>query len=61
MYVWVSFAARLWPRTDFRTSIKKAITEQFTIDPTCIVTFMFVMSLLENKTIAEAKTEVSSI
>lgn len=64
MYVWVRFAASRWPQTsrsDFRTSLKKAITEQFSVDPTLIVTFLFVMSLLEQKTIADAKEEVSAL
>ncbi|XP_055322121.1 mpv17-like protein 2 [Sitodiplosis mosellana] len=58
MYVWVRTAARIWPRSDFRSSLSKAITEQFTVDPTLICTFLFVMSLLEQKTIAEANAEV---
>lgn len=58
MYVWVRFAASIWPRTNFGTSVKKAVTEQFSIDPALICTFLFVMTLLENKTVAEAKTEV---
>lgn len=90
MYVWVRFAAKLWPKTDFKTSVRKAVTEQFTVrsfftmsyqfnsirfdsnlfiqvpislqvDPTLICTFLFVMSLLEQKTVAEAKEEVSAL
>lgn len=61
MYVWVRFAAKLWPQTNFRTSVRKAVTEQFTVDPTLICTFLFVMSLLEQRTIAEAKEEVSAL
>lgn len=59
MYVWVRTANVIWPRTDFRSSLSKAITEQFTVDPTLICTFLFVMSLLEQKTVAEANDEVS--
>lgn len=59
MYVWVRTAAKIFPRSDFRSSLSKAITEQFSVDPMLIVTFLFVMSLLEQKTVAEASTEVS--
>lgn len=59
MYVWVRTAAVIWPRPGIRSSLSKAITEQFTVDPTLICTFLFVMSLLEQKTIAEANDEVS--
>lgn len=60
MYVWIRYANTIWPRTDFRSSVSKAITEQFTIDPTLICTFLFVMTLLEGKTHEEAKHEVST-
>ncbi|XP_031619863.1 protein sym1 isoform X2 [Contarinia nasturtii] len=58
MYVWVRTANVIWPRSGFRYSLSKAITEQFTVDPTLICTFLFVMSILEQKTIDEAKDEV---
>lgn len=61
MYVWIRIAAAIWPRTDFRSSLSKAITEQFTYDPASICTFMFVMSLLEGKTRVEAVNEVSTL
>lgn len=59
MYVWIRIANAIWPRSDFRSSVSKAITEQFTYDPAAICTFLFVMSLLEGKTRSEAKHEVS--
>lgn len=58
MYVWVRIANHIFPRTDFRSSVTKAVTEQFTYDPASICTFLFLMSLLERKTVAEAKDEV---
>lgn len=60
MYVWIRIATAIWPRSDFRSSVSKAITEQFTYDPASICTFLFVMSLLEGKTRDEAKQEVST-
>lgn len=59
MYVWVRTAAIIWPKPGFRSSVSKAICEQFSVDPVLICTFLFVMSLLEKKTIAEANAEVS--
>lgn len=61
MYWWVRFAAKIFPRHGFRTALSKALSEQISVDPSCIVTFLFVMSLLEQKTIAEAKEEVSHL
>lgn len=59
MYVWVRTAAVIYPQSNFRSSLKKALTEQFSVDPLLICTFLFVMSLLEQKTITEANAEVS--
>lgn len=59
MFWWVRFAAKIFPRQGFRTALSKALSEQISVDPSCIVTFLFVMSLLERKTIVEAKEEVS--
>lgn len=59
MFVWVRYAAVIFPRTNFKSALSKAITEQITVDPICILAFLFVMSLLEEKTVAEAKEEVS--
>lgn len=61
MHFWVNLAAVIFPRTSFRSALSKAFSEQLTVDPTCILTFLFVMSLLERKTIAEAKEEVSHL
>lgn len=61
MFWWVRFAAKIFPRHGFRTALSKALSEQISVDPSCIVTFLFVMSLLEQKTIAEAKEEVSHL
>lgn len=61
MYWWVRFAAKIFPRHGFQTALSKALCEQISVDPSCILTFLFVMSLLEQKTIAEAKEEVSHL
>lgn len=59
MYVWIRTANMIWPKPGIRYSLSKAITEQFTVDPVLICTFLFVMSLLEKKTVEEAEEEVS--
>lgn len=61
MYVWIRIATAIWPRTNFRSSVSKAITEQFTVDPALICTFLFIMSMLEGKTRDEATQEVSRV
>lgn len=48
----------MWPHTNFRSGITKAIVEQFSYGPAASVTFFYGMSLLEMKTHKEAVTEV---
>lgn len=59
MYVWVRCAQAIWPQTTLRTSVSKALTELILYDPVSICAFLFVMSLIEGKSEAEAKQEVS--
>ena len=54
-------ASVMWPRTDIKSSMCKAITEQWAYDPMAISTFLFTMSLMEGKSYDEAKREVSTI
>ncbi|KAI8129586.1 hypothetical protein FF38_10647 [Lucilia cuprina] len=60
IYAWMRLASIMWPRTDIRSSMCKAITEQVAYDPMAISTFLFTMSLMEGKTVEEARREVSS-
>lgn len=61
MYVWIRIANRLWPRTDFKSSISKALTELICYDTWAIAAFLFGMSLLEGRTLNEANAEVCPV
>lgn len=58
MFFWMRFAATIWPGRSFKSSISKAITEQFSIDPALICTFLYLMTLFEGKSREDAKHEV---
>lgn len=58
MFLWMRFAATLWPGRTFKSSISKAITEQFTYDPAAICTFLYLMTLFEGKSSQDARNEV---
>ncbi|GAB0093225.1 SYM1 [Sergentomyia squamirostris] len=58
LYMWIRFANVMWPGRDLKSSVSKALTEQISYDPLLITTFLFGMSLLEGKTISQAKLEV---
>ncbi|KAJ6640151.1 Mpv17-like protein 2 [Pseudolycoriella hygida] len=60
MFFWVRLAAKLWPGQTFRSSISKAITEQFTYDPASICTFLYLMTLFEGKSMRAAKHELKA-
>ncbi|XP_073824036.1 pasang lhamu isoform X1 [Musca autumnalis] len=60
VYAWMRLASIMWPRTDIKSSFCKAVTEQAGYDPMAISTFLFTMSLMEGKTIKEAKHEVAT-
>lgn len=60
IYCWMRLASVMWPRTDIKSSICKAVTEQWAYDPMAISTFLFTMSLMEGKSYEEAKREVKT-
>lgn len=51
-------ANNMWPRSDIRSSLAKAFTEQFAFDPFSISMFLYTMTILEGKRHVEAKKEV---
>ncbi|CAI6369381.1 unnamed protein product [Macrosiphum euphorbiae] len=55
---WLTVARYLYPKNDLRSAIIKALLEQVTYSPCAMVSFYFGMSLLEGKTVEEAKKEV---
>ncbi|EDW82558.1 uncharacterized protein Dwil_GK10054 [Drosophila willistoni] len=58
LYGWVRLSSAMWPQTNFRIGIIKAITEQISYGPFACVSFFMGMSLLEFKTFSEAIDEV---
>lgn len=58
LYSWMRIANIMWPRTDFRSSLAKAFTEQVAYDPFAIVFFFYGMSILERKKQNQAAEEV---
>ncbi|KAL1491529.1 hypothetical protein ABEB36_012113 [Hypothenemus hampei] len=58
LYAWIRLSTRLWPVTSFKTSILKALVEQVTYGPAALLCFFVGMSVLEGKSIEEAKEVV---
>lgn len=58
LYTWIRISSRIWPRADLKSAIKKALVEQVTYTPAAMTSFYFLMSLLEGKSIEDAKLEV---
>ena len=58
LYAWVRISSRIWPKTNFRTALTKAVVEQTTYGPFAIVSFFSIMTYAETKSIALAKEEV---
>ncbi|CAO1438027.1 unnamed protein product [Diamesa hyperborea] len=59
LYCWMRVANNMWPRSDIRSSLAKAFTEQFAFDPFSISMFLYTMTILEGKRHVEAKKEVT--
>ncbi|KAG5881574.1 hypothetical protein JTB14_035018 [Gonioctena quinquepunctata] len=60
LYAWIRISSIIWPSTNLRTSITKAIVEQLTYGPAALVCFFFGMPLLEGRSVQEAKNEVQA-
>lgn len=58
LYGWVRITTYIWPISNIRTAIYKSVCEQLSYGPAATASFFFLMSLLENKTVDEAKQEV---
>ncbi|XP_067643724.1 uncharacterized protein plh isoform X2 [Eurosta solidaginis] len=57
IYVWIRLAGIMWPRTDIRSSLCKALTEQVAYDPFAISSFLFFMNLMDGGSFQQAKKE----
>ncbi|XP_074031240.1 mpv17-like protein [Leptinotarsa decemlineata] len=60
LYAWIRISSVLWPGTNLKTSITKAIVEQFTYGPVALASFFFGMTLLEGKGVTEAKNAIET-
>ncbi|XP_013098112.1 uncharacterized protein LOC106080998 [Stomoxys calcitrans] len=60
LYMWMRVAAVMWPRTDIKSSMCKALTELVAYDPIAIGTFLFTMSRMEGRSTEESRQEVYS-
>ncbi|XP_017774365.1 PREDICTED: PXMP2/4 family protein 4-like [Nicrophorus vespilloides] len=58
LYCWIRLSGFMLPGRSFKTAVKKALIEQVTYGPSAMVCFFFGMSLLEGKTMKEAKNQV---
>lgn len=59
LYLWIRVAAAMWPKSDVKSSLCKAITEQLAFDPFAISLFLYTMSIMDGKNSFEARKEVS--
>lgn len=59
LYAWVRFSSRVWPQTDLRTAMTKALVEQVTYGPFASATFFFAMTYIETRNTAMARKEVA--
>lgn len=58
LYSWIRISTAMWPQTNLRTGVIKAIVEQLSYTPAAMTCFYFLMSILEMKTVGEAAAEV---
>ncbi|XP_072383007.1 mpv17-like protein isoform X1 [Diabrotica undecimpunctata] len=58
LYGWIRISTIVWPKSTLKSSITKAVTEQFTYGPLALICFFFGMSLLEGKSVEDAKQQV---
>ncbi|XP_055711217.1 mpv17-like protein [Phlebotomus papatasi] len=59
LYMWVRFSSRMWPATNLRSGMKKALIEQATYGPLAMCAFFFFMPLMEGKGVREAMEETA--
>lgn len=58
LYGWIRLTTAMWPHSNLKSGITKALTEQISYGPFANVLFFYGMSILERKTHKEAVTEV---
>ncbi|XP_014487765.1 PREDICTED: mpv17-like protein [Dinoponera quadriceps] len=58
LYCWLRCASFLWPKSNLKSAITKALIEQVTYSPVAMCSFFFGMNLLELKPVSECIEEV---
>lgn len=58
MYYWLRFLSIMFPGRALKQSVAKAVTEQVSVDPALILSFLYLMTLFEGKSTIDAKNEV---
>ncbi|XP_043273280.1 mpv17-like protein [Venturia canescens] len=58
LYAWLKCASYLWPKSNLRSAITKALVEQVTYGPAAMCCFFFGINLLEFKPVSECVEEV---
>ncbi|XP_066587931.1 mpv17-like protein [Prorops nasuta] len=58
LYCWLKCASFLWPKSDLKSAVTKALVEQVTYSPMAMCCFFFGMNLLEMKPVSECVEEV---
>ncbi|CAH1375105.1 hypothetical protein MTP99_016531 [Tenebrio molitor] len=58
LYAWVRVATMVWPKTNLKTGVTKAVVEQMTYGPAALACFFFGMSLMEGKSVEHATEEL---
>uniref|UniRef100_A0A6M2DEX2 Uncharacterized protein n=1 Tax=Xenopsylla cheopis TaxID=163159 RepID=A0A6M2DEX2_XENCH len=60
LYGWVKLSSSIWPHSNLRTAVIKALIEQVTYGPFALASFFFGMSLMETRNVDEAVKEVKA-
>ncbi|XP_012264038.2 mpv17-like protein [Athalia rosae] len=58
LFCWIKFASYVWPKSDLKSGIIKALVEQVTYGPAAMCCFFFGINLLEFKPVDECIKEV---
>lgn len=58
LYCWLKCSTLIWPKSDLKSAITKALVEQVTYGPAAMCCFFFGINLLEFKSISECTEQV---
>uniref|UniRef100_A0A1B6KT60 Mpv17-like protein n=1 Tax=Graphocephala atropunctata TaxID=36148 RepID=A0A1B6KT60_9HEMI len=60
LHCWFTIANKIWPYVSLRSVLAKVVAEQLTFSPFAMSCFLLGMTLLEGKTIEDAKNELKA-